>query len=127
MEGIRHGDNLAAPARRAPDGSVQMAYVDPPFNTGRTQARRTLRHGRDRERRPHRLRRPPLRHHAARESSYRDAFDDYLGFLEPRLREVRRAAAPDRARCTSTSTTARRTTASCCSTSCSAASASSTS
>ena len=23
-------------------------------------------------------------------SSYRDRFDDYLGFLEPRLREVRR-------------------------------------
>ena len=29
------------------------------------------------------------------ESSYRDAFDDYLGFLEPRLREVRRLLAPE--------------------------------
>ncbi len=28
-----------------------------------------------------------------RESSYRDAFDDYLGFLEPRLREIRRVLA----------------------------------
>ena len=28
------------------------------------------------------------------ESSYRDAFDDYLGFLEPRLREVRRLLDP---------------------------------
>ena len=28
------------------------------------------------------------------ESSFRDAFDDYLGFLDPRLREVRRLLAP---------------------------------
>jgi site-specific DNA-methyltransferase (adenine-specific) len=29
------------------------------------------------------------------ESSYRDAFDDYLGFLEPRLREVHRLLSPE--------------------------------
>ena len=56
----------------------------------------------------------------------RDAFDDYLGFLAPRLREAHRLLARRRARSTSTSTTARRTTASCCSTRSSAASASST-
>ena len=90
-----------------------MAYADPPFNTGSDQTRRTLAiTGRDRRRRPHRLRRAPLRHaRCSSESSYRDAFDDYLGFLEPRLREVRRVLAPRRARCTCTSTTARRTTA----------------
>ena len=41
MEGIRLGDNLAI-LRELADGCAQMAYADPPFNTGRTQARRTL-------------------------------------------------------------------------------------
>src|SRR3954452_10899469 len=76
--------------RAEPDESVQMAYLDPPFNTGRAQTRRTLstvasdagdRTGFGGRRYATRL---------LEESSYRDAFDDYLGFLEPRLREVRR-------------------------------------
>src|ERR1700737_3970242 len=35
------GDNLA-PLSELPDGAFDLAYVDPPFNTGRAQARRTL-------------------------------------------------------------------------------------
>src|SRR3954462_13255027 len=35
------GDNLEL-MRAEPDESVQMAYLDPPFNTGRDQTRRTL-------------------------------------------------------------------------------------
>ena len=35
------GDNLELLSRFA-DGSFQLAYLDPPFNTGRTQRRRTL-------------------------------------------------------------------------------------
>ena len=41
MEGILLGDNLPL-LRELETGSVQMAYADPPFNTGRTQARKTL-------------------------------------------------------------------------------------
>ena len=37
MEGILLGDNLPL-LRELETGSVQMAYADPPFNTGRTQA-----------------------------------------------------------------------------------------
>ena len=40
------GDNLDF-LRRLPDGSVSLVYVDPPFNTGRQQKRRTLRTSRD--------------------------------------------------------------------------------
>ena len=44
-----------------------MAYADPPFNTGKRQTRRTLAiTAAPRRRRPHRLRRAPLRQHAAR-------------------------------------------------------------
>jgi site-specific DNA-methyltransferase (adenine-specific) len=89
------GDNLDL-MRAEPDESVQMAYLDPPFNTGRDQTRRTLattvatngggdRTGFGGRRYTTRL---------LEESSYRDAFDDYLGFLEPRLREVRRLLHP---------------------------------
>jgi site-specific DNA-methyltransferase (adenine-specific) len=72
------------------DGSFALAYLDPPFNTGGVQRRRTLETRRaadgDRVGFGGHLYRTRL----LRESSYRDAFDDYLAFLEPRLREVRR-------------------------------------
>jgi DNA modification methylase len=83
------GDNLELLGGFA-DESFQLAYLDPPFNTGKTQARKTLatvatangdRTGFQGRRYASRL---------LGESSYRDEFDDYLGFLEPRLREVRR-------------------------------------
>jgi len=35
------GDNLPL-LRAEPDASVTVAYLDPPFNTGSTQTRRTL-------------------------------------------------------------------------------------
>jgi site-specific DNA-methyltransferase (adenine-specific) len=87
------GDNLDLMPVFA-DESFQLAYLDPPFNTGSTQRRRTLatvavpdgdRAGFGGRRYASRL---------LSESSYRDAFDDYLGFLEPRLREVRRLLDP---------------------------------
>jgi site-specific DNA-methyltransferase (adenine-specific) len=86
---LLHGDNLEL-LELFPEGSFQLAYLDPPFNTGKTQRRRTLetratttgdRTGFGGRRYSSRL---------LAESSYRDSFDDYLGFLEPRLREVRR-------------------------------------
>ena len=96
VDRILLGDNLPLLAAE-PSGSVTMAYLDPPFNTGRPQTRRTLattpatgpaggdRTGFGGRRYATRL---------LEESSYRDRFDDYLGFLEPRLREVRRLLAP---------------------------------
>jgi site-specific DNA-methyltransferase (adenine-specific) len=87
------GDNLPL-LRAEPDASVTLAYLDPPFNTGRPQARRTLSTvadaGGDRTGFGGRRYASKL----LNESSYRDAFDDYLGFLEPRLREVHRLLAP---------------------------------
>ena len=87
------GDNLEILAT-FDDDSFQLVYADPPFNTGRRQRRLTVEvaahAGGDR-----------LgfggRRYATRvvgESSFADSYDDYLGFLEPRLRELRRLLAP---------------------------------
>ena len=72
------------------DGSFQLVYIDPPFNTGHTQVRKTLAvvPDEDGERTGFQGRRYRTRQLA--ESSYRDAFDDYLGFLAPRLEHAHR-------------------------------------
>jgi site-specific DNA-methyltransferase (adenine-specific) len=77
------------------DGSFTLAYADPPFNTGSARRRRTVEAVADDagEREGFGGRR--YRTRLLAESSYRDAFDDYLGFLEPRLRQVHRLLAED--------------------------------
>ena len=90
MEDLIHlGDNLDV-LPRLPDGFFQLVYADPPFNTGRTQTRRTLEAVADEngDRTGFKGHRYTTR--LLQESSYRDSFDDYLGFLEPRLLELRR-------------------------------------
>jgi site-specific DNA-methyltransferase (adenine-specific) len=87
------GDNLELLPRYA-DGSFQLIYIDPPFNTGGAQTRRTLRTtpDADGDRTGFAGRRYSTRLLA--ESSYRDRFEDYLAFLEPRLRHAHRLLAP---------------------------------
>jgi site-specific DNA-methyltransferase (adenine-specific) len=70
--------------------SFQLIYIDPPFNTGRTQVRRTLRavHDEDGPRVGFQGRR--YRTQLLAESSYGDSFDDYLAFLSPRLEHAHR-------------------------------------
>jgi site-specific DNA-methyltransferase (adenine-specific) len=94
VEGIVHGDNLPF-LRELDEGSVQMAYADPPFNTGRDQTRRTLATvaAADGDRTGFGGRRYATT--LLQTSSYRDSFDDYLAFLEPRLRELRRVLSPE--------------------------------
>jgi site-specific DNA-methyltransferase (adenine-specific) len=83
------GDNLEV-LRAFASESFQLVYIDPPFNTGKIQTRNTLqttgvseggRTGFQGRRYKSRL---------LAQSSYRDQFDDYLEFLEPRLREAHR-------------------------------------
>ncbi len=106
-----------------PDEGFQMIYIDPPFNTGKKQTRRSLKTEADDagDRLGFGGRRYGTRLLAS--SSYVDEFADYLAFLEPRLIEGRRLLDPS-GTLTSTSTTEKRTTASCCSTRSSAANAS---
>jgi site-specific DNA-methyltransferase (adenine-specific) len=87
---VVQADNLAVLAT-LPDASVDLIYVDPPFNTGRRQtlARvRTVRDDVDGDRTGFQGRR--YRTLRLGSSSYLDVFDEYLEFLEPRLCEFRR-------------------------------------
>jgi site-specific DNA-methyltransferase (adenine-specific) len=70
--------------------TFQLVYIDPPFNTGKVQARKTIRAVADPDgaRTGFQGRRYTTR--LLSESSYRDSFDDYLAFLAPRLEEARR-------------------------------------
>ncbi len=84
---IHHGDNLPLLEGMA-DGSVDLVYIDPPFNTGVLQARTRIKTSRDDEGdrvgfRGERYRSVRLGTH-----SFADAFDDYLGFLAPRLEQA---------------------------------------
>ncbi|MBK5111366.1 MAG: site-specific DNA-methyltransferase [Thermoleophilia bacterium] len=87
------GENLELLAGM-PDGAFQLVYIDPPFNTGRDQARGSIRtvadEGGDRTGFGGRRYRTEL----LESSSYRDSFDDYLGFLGPRLEEAHRLLDP---------------------------------
>lgn len=76
--------------------SVDLIYIDPPFNTGRTQARKQLHTVRD-EQNGDRVgfQGRSYRTVSLGERAYQDQFDDYLGFLEPRLIEARRVLKPN--------------------------------
>jgi site-specific DNA-methyltransferase (adenine-specific) len=93
---ILHGDNLEA-LRRMESGSVALMYVDPPFNTGRRQARQRMRTVQDeagdrvgfggRRYRTERL-------GDGESGGYADQFENFLGFLRPRMEEAYRVLSP---------------------------------
>jgi site-specific DNA-methyltransferase (adenine-specific) len=78
-----------------PDESFTLIYIDPPFNTGRSQRRETLATTRDPD--GDRTGFGGARYRTERRGShsYLDRYDDYLAFIEPRVREARRLLAPD--------------------------------
>jgi site-specific DNA-methyltransferase (adenine-specific) len=93
-QGIYLGDNLEL-LPSLPDSAFTLVYLDPPFNTGRAQRRLTLSTDADPagDRTGFAGRRYRSREIAS--ASYPDSYDDYLAFLEPRLREVHRLLAAD--------------------------------
>jgi site-specific DNA-methyltransferase (adenine-specific) len=86
-------DNLPV-LMRLPDGAFDLIYVDPPFNTGRAQTRRSLTVTADADASRVGFGGRRYRTELLRSLSYDDAFRDYLGFLEPRLTRARELLAP---------------------------------
>jgi site-specific DNA-methyltransferase (adenine-specific) len=92
---ILHSENLSALQSLA-DASVELIYIDPPFNTGSTQRRPQIKTIRDEagDRTGFGGHRYRTEHVAASLNTYADTFDDYLGFLRPRLIEALRILTP---------------------------------
>ena len=91
---IYFGDNLPI-LQSLPSASIDLIYIDPPFNTGKVQARTQLKtvlaeNGGDRTGFAGR------RYDTLKLGSrgYLDSFDDFLSFLAPRLEEARRLLTP---------------------------------
>ncbi len=95
MNHVIYGDNVRA-LGELPSGSVNLIYIDPPFNTGKTQRRTTIKTVRDEEAGDrqgfggHRY-----RTEQSGSMAYLDVHDDYLAFLQPRLVEAHRVLAPN--------------------------------
>ncbi|MEM7159537.1 MAG: DNA methyltransferase [Myxococcota bacterium] len=89
MGRIIHGDNLDVLPTLA-DGSFDLVYIDPPFNTGKEQRRTRLSVKRDDE--GDRVGFAGRRYRSVRLGSlaFEDVFSDFLAFIEPRLRHAHR-------------------------------------
>ncbi|MBC7724794.1 MAG: site-specific DNA-methyltransferase [Burkholderiaceae bacterium] len=91
---VIQGDNLEV-VTSLPDGAFTAIYLDPPFNTGRSQTRQSTTSVRSAT--------GPIRGFKGQLyerirgdlMSYDDAFEDYWSFLEPRLAEAWRLLADD--------------------------------
>jgi site-specific DNA-methyltransferase (adenine-specific) len=81
------GDNLDV-ARALPDASFRLVYLDPPFNTGRTQRHRAVQTVRDPDGDRTGYGGERYRTVVRTLYGYDDRFEDYWAFLEPRLAEA---------------------------------------
>ena len=91
---IYFSDNLAV-LRSLPSETINLIYIDPPFNTGKTQARTQIKT--ERSENGDRMGFGGNRYETIKLGSkgYVDIFDDYLEFLVPRLEEAYRLLTPD--------------------------------
>ncbi len=89
---IHFADNLEVLAM-LPDGSVDLIYIDPPFNTGRVQQRTQIRAMRSAEGDRVGFQGRRYQSIVVGTKRFSDLFDDYLAFLEPRLIQAHRVLA----------------------------------
>ncbi len=91
---VLQSDNLRVLEAMAP-GVVALVYVDPPFNTGKTQQRTQIKTVRDENGDRTGFQGNRYRTERIGTRAYDDNFSDYLQFLEPRLVETHRVLAPN--------------------------------
>ena len=94
MSRIYFGDNLPI-LQSLSSESIQLIYIDPPFNTGKTQSRSQLKTVRDEDGDRTGFKGQRYKTVQLGKQSYIDSFDDFPAFIEPRLEEARRILAPN--------------------------------
>ena len=91
---VYFADNLEV-LRTLPSSSVQLIYIDPPFNTSKKRVRKKLKVSRSEYGDRIEFQGFRYKSEVVEEMSYEDSFDDYLSFLESRLREAHRILTPN--------------------------------
>lgn len=91
---IHLGDNLEL-LPRFESGSFALIYTDPPFNTGRDQARTQIKATRDEAGDRRGFGGQRYRTEVLGTRAFADSFDDYLEFLAPRLEQAHRLLADE--------------------------------
>ena len=94
MRRIVLADNLEA-LRGLPEGLARLVYLDPPFNTGRAQRRQRVRVQRDEAGSRRGFGGHAYRAEVVPSGAYSDTFEDYRGFLMPRIEAAVRCLAAD--------------------------------
>ena len=77
------------------EGIARLVYLDPPFNTGKVQERTRTRTVRDADGDRTGFKGERYRTEVLGSAAWNDVYDDYLGFLAPRLEAARRVLTPD--------------------------------
>jgi hypothetical protein len=90
---IYRADNIDV-LRTLPSESVDLIYIDPPFNTGKVQERTQLKTVRSESGDRVGFQGHRYESIVVGKKRFADLFDDYLAFLEPRLVEAHRVLAP---------------------------------
>ena len=93
MNRIYFGDNLEI-IKNIPEGSVDLIYIDPPFNTQKVQGRTQIRTVRDPNGDRVGFTGATYKTQELGTKSYTDIFDDYEGFIRPRLEQAYRLLKP---------------------------------
>jgi site-specific DNA-methyltransferase (adenine-specific) len=91
---IFFGDNLEN-LKGIGDQTIPLIFIDPPFNTGKQQARTQIRTVQDPEGDRKGFKGTSYRTEEIGTKKYADTFDDYEGFIRPRLEEAYRILAPN--------------------------------
>lgn len=94
MRRIIHGDNLTA-LDHLPERFARLIYIDPPFNTGRTQRRDRIRVKRDSDGERRGFGGARYSVERIKSASYKDNFDDYIGFVMERVERSLRCMTDD--------------------------------
>lgn len=90
---IHFGDNLEILAG-FDDESFELIYIDPPFNTGKSQSRTQIKTVRDDAGDRTGFKGKKYRTEKVATKAFADTFDDFMKFLEPRLHEAFRLLTP---------------------------------
>ena len=94
MNRIVQSENLAF-LKRAPREAFALVYIDPPFNTGRRQARTRIRTVADDKGDRTGFKGKRYRTEPIGTTGFEDHFDDYIGFLRERVEAARPRLATD--------------------------------